>query len=1082
MRAFLCAVFVCSMLVRGLEAREPLAPAPFRGWERAFHLSNDAMEIVVVPEIGRLARLSAPGEENLFRFDEGLAGQVPPKAGVDWLNYGGDWMWPVHQSRWETMGWRVWPPPPLMVSATWRGEAWREADGTGVVSLVKDFGEPLFIQVERRFLLPPGDGNVLRVEQSIRRINASDIPVCLWQISQVQSAEQAFFGLAEDSPFEDGYKHIAFEQPDPEQLERCGEALVYRPMETGEHKLGTDGRWIAARRGAHALIQWAEGGDTGGGFPDGGCAVVMYSNAGLGYTEIETQSVEVDLAPGETFRNTLVYTLLEVEPDSEAREVAERLAGLAPETTLVAFSPEPAHPGDRITVRVRSDEPGGVLHWGVNGPDGGWRLPAEVYWPEGSVVGASGVAVDTPLPDPVDGVSTVELGPFNHPAQVVESLHAVVRWGDRWETRDGENYNLALTPHPDAAAIVWALEDERAVDGEFRVAVATEPEADELRLYHNGLEIAAVEGSALERNVVTDDWNHGPQDLTVRAMRDGHLSIATRRSWKLPVLPEPVDMPADFPYGATLDGEGNAVLHLPAPNARFVEVEWRTGAGARRELMAPTGDGRWTASVALPAGGVLAYRYVVDGEQAFADPWSVDVEWVSPAGRESHLPEHAWSRVGTLPAPLGDWDAPPPETWVIYELSIPDVAPPGSYTGLADRLDYMVELGVNAIEPLPVTAFPGDISWGYNPAFHMALEGSYGTPAEFAALIRAARERGIAFVFDIVLNHVDERGPLNAMHGPPEQNPFTTPFAQFNWGFPKLDQQSDAFKRYVRDTLSHWVLQWGVDGFRYDATQWIKWSGYNDWGAGWMAYVVEQADPDTFQIAENLPGEPDMVAGTELDSEWDAHFRWRMRKVLLETVIEEPAKFREILDPRNHAYQTGWQRVPYIESHDEERFVRELLHAGFGEEEAFRRHLAAAAVTLTVPGVPMLYAGQEWGETTKKVVGPNPLQWDLAAEPARAMMVEAFRELIRLRTGHRALHHDKIGILHLDEKNGTVVYRRPGVPESILVALNVSAHPATLDLRAAGRPVAEVNAAETPTDLGTVALRPGEARVFRVEP
>jgi alpha-glucosidase len=129
----------------------------------------------------------------------------------------------------------------------------------------------------------------------------------------------------------------------------------------------------------------------------------------------------------------------------------------------------------------------------------------------------------------------------------------------------------------------------------------------------------------------------------------------------------------------------------------------------------------------------------------------------------------------------------------------------------------------------------------------------------------------------------------------------------------------------------------------------------------------------------------------------------------------------------------------------------------------------------------MLYAGQEWGESTEKVVGLNLLQWDLAAQPARAALVQKFRELIHLRTGHRALHHDRMDVLRLDAATGTVVYRRPGVPESILVALNVSAYPVTLDLRDAGTPVSELHRPdEERPDLSPVRLLPGEARVFRV--
>ncbi|MCC5850924.1 MAG: hypothetical protein JJU29_22780 [Verrucomicrobia bacterium] len=1092
---FLLSFFALSLSAL-LPAQTPIAPSPYRGWDHAYHAANEALEIVVVPQTGRLAHLSAPGGENLLTFNEGLAGQAVPAEEGDWMNYGGDWFWPVHQDRWGAMGGNVWPPLRIL-DQPWRAEAWTEEDGTSVIILRRDFAAPLFLQAQRRIELPPGNRAELKIVQSVSRVYASEIPVSLWHISQIQNADKAFLARNPESAFEAGYRTIAFDEPTEEALTPTETSIIFHADRANENKIGTDGHWIAARRDRQVLLQWAEGGEVGGTYPDGGCSIVMYSNRGLGYTEIETQTVEIDLAPGETLRNTLHYRLLETDPDLSDPDLVTELAEIPPARDIITFSPANPTPEDRIEVRVRSREPGGILHWGVNGPDGGWQLPAQAYWPEGSTPGTTGVAVDTPLPDPVDGFSILHLGPFNHPEQIVNSLHAVARWGDRWESRDGENYNLTLQTHPDAANIVWAVDElPETVGDKLTLTVSTQPPADELRIYLNNREIASVEAADLNHTFDTSDWTYGPHDIRVRALREGRLSTADHRVWNIPELPEP----RNFPFGATLFGAwfgrqewlppfgdeplpmASWVVTLHAPNARFVELEWQEGDETRRTLMNPAAHGQWFLLLDFDS-DTLQYRYILDGEHRFADPWSKDVLWLTPEGEHGHRPEHAWTLEGTLPEPMPPWDRPPVETWVIYELSIPDIAPTGSYKGLENKLDYIAGLGVNAIEPLPVTTFPGDNSWGYNPAFHMGIEPSYGSPQDYADLILAARKRGIANVFDIVLNHIDANSPLHLMHGGPEENPYFMPFDSFNWGFPKLDQENEAFKRYVEDTLVHWVRQWGVDGFRYDATQWIKWSGYNDWGVSWMSYVVNKADPGVVQIAENLPSEPDMVKGTELDSEWDGHYRWRMRRVFVEgNFIGEPEKMREILDPRNHAYQQGLQRMAYIESHDEERFVRELLEAGYSREEAFRRHHAAAAITLTVPGIPMLYAGQEWGETTQKVVGLNPLQWELREEPDRAAMLEQFRELIHLRTQHRALHHDRIEILHLDNETGTAAYLRPGVPESVLVTFNVSKEMQNIPWNPQWTLSRELHREEADKVMESIDLHPGEARIFLVTP
>lgn len=1079
MTSHLIRAYACALLAAALPllAREPMDPRPAMGWESAFVLENEALRVTVVPAVGRITFLGPLQGDNLLTWNEVLAGRPLPAEEGDWMNHGGDWMWAVHQDSWETMGGPVWPPLRMM-DQPWRAEAWREEDGTQVVVLRRDLPAPVFVQLQRRIVLPPGPSAELRVEQSASRIYASPVPVSLWQISQIDRADTVLIGRRADSRFQDGFLHIGFEAPPESALTPLESALAVNPSALTESKLGSDAHWIAGRRGDRLLLIRTEGGDVGGAFPDGGASVVMYSNAGLGYTEIETQSVEISLAPGETFRNTVQYSLFTVDPSASAEALAEIVLARLPDRDVIDFYPGTAHPEDTVEVRIRGYESGGILHWGVNGPDGGWQLPHEVYWPGGSTPGDSGVAVDTPIPAPVDGVSVVRLGPFNDPAQVVTSLHVVARWGDRWESRDGENFNLELVPHPDAAELLWTGDTPEQIAPLETVGVMTEPPAADLRLFVNGQPAGMSDSGALGITFDTADWSYGPHTFTARAVHEGRLSVSHRVVWNIPELTH--SNAAGLPLGATRVDDGWEV-YLHAPAARFVELEWKDPEDrVRRELMHSAPGGFWVFRVGTEA-DTLQYRFVLDGERRYADPWSRDLLWLTPEGRHGRLAEHAWTLAGTLPPPMPPWNRPPMETWVIYELSIPDVAPPGSYAGLKAKLDYIAGLGINAIEPLPVTTFPGDNSWGYNPAFHMGVERSYGTPQDYADLILAARERGIANVFDIVLNHLDANAPLHSMHGGPETNPYFKLFEGFNWGFPKFDQESPYFKQYVKDTLEHWIHQWGVDGFRYDATQWIQWSGYNDWGVSWMAYVVNNADPGVVQIAENLPSEPNMVKGTALDSEWDGHFRWRMRRVFVEgNFFGEPEKMFEILDPRNHAYQNGWQRMQYIESHDEERFVRELLEAGFSREETFRRHVAAAAVTLTVPGIPMLYAGQEWGEMTPKFVGLNPLQWELREEPGRAEMVEKFRELIHLRTRHRALHHDRIDFLHLDDETGTMAYVRPGVPESVLVAFNISHETETVSLPGHWRIEAELMRDSSEVSFDALELLPGEARVFRV--
>ena len=1043
-------LFLGGVSAVGVSAREDSARFSYQGWNGALRASNDVLEIVVLPQTGRLIHLSAPGKENFLTFNASLVGQLPPVEEGDWLNYGGDWMWVVHQDRWEAMGGNRWPPLRVLDRAHWSSEVEIDEKGTTHIRLRREVGAPVFVSIERHFELPAGDLAELTVHQSILRIQTSEIPVTLWQICQVKDAEQVMISASQDDVDGKGFTRIGFDSVGEDVLYECEEALVYHPKAGAEHKIGTQGDWIAARKQDQALLIWAEGGRGAGEQPDNGSTVVFYSNAGLGYSEIETQSEEVALAPGEFLQNTVQYRLVDVEKDVEVCKVVQKLNLIPPPKEPVSFRPQSPHPEDRIRIRVRTDEDGGVLLWGVNASEGNWELPDPMYWPEGTVIASKGKAVETPLPDSEKGYAVLEIGPFNLPEQVVTSVHWVVRGGPRRESLESQEYTLELVPQPDASEIQWIFPAEPLEKGTVNVEVGSVPAADEIRLYLEQREVAQVEGDTLVETFDAGPWSIGPHDLKVRAIRKGHVSTDTKRIWKLPLLKTRDPLPEETPYGASLTEAGHWRVYVFDAEAKFMEIEWQAdGQEPHRELMQKTLDGHWVSELLFTAQDHFSYRFHLNGERHFADPWSKDVRWLPAAGESSESAEDAWTLVGYLPESPGEWTAPDPARWVLYEVHIPDIQPPGSFRELVETLDYMESLGVNALSPLGITTLFGDKSWGEPPVYPMAVERRYGSPEDFAVFIQEARERGIAFVADLGLNRIDVNAPF---HGIP----------------------------YLQDILEYWATFWRVDGFRYDAIPWVNGSEDQEGGIRWMSEVVNQANPDIIQLLAISPPEPDWVMGSEVDGELDGTFRWRMRKILVEGEIEEPEKIREILDPRNHAYQSGFQRVPYIESHAEMRFVRELLQKGYSAGEAFIRHEAAAAVMLTVPGIPMVYAGQEWGEMTSNEMGPPPLQWQLREQQARAELLRKFRELIHLRVDHPALHTDRIDVLHVDAENGTFAYLRPGVPESILVAVNVSKQGIVLELDVSGEVEAELFRRESPVHLNKLTLRPGQARIFRI--
>ncbi|NCC51177.1 MAG: DUF3459 domain-containing protein [Spartobacteria bacterium] len=728
--------------------------------------------------------------------------------------------------------------------------------------------------------------------------------------------------------------------------------------------------------------------------------------------------------------------------------------------TLARIAVEPAAPhlNDRVTVRVKRSRPGGELRWGVNAEHGQWKPPHPGYFPPGSMPSDDGLAVDSPLSAPdTNGISTLVLGPFNNPAQVVTSLHMAVHWGKDWDTDNGRNYNTALSLVDAQATGVLLTEPrpDQTVTNQLNIAfdnTAGRPAT----LWIDGEPVITLLDPPWECARHVPALAYGPHTLTVQQQVNGATALDSLTFWRVPARHhEP--MPADIPQGASVTADGQTAFVLYAPGKHVVSLlgsfnEWNP----LTDPMHCDQTGYWWLIKDLPPGR-HRYQYLVDGSILIADPYSMDVDWLDEDGEETYEPELAQSVIDTTLPPYTwhdeDFVRPPLNELVIYELFIEDLCPGQGFTGVIARLDYIRDMGFNAIEPLPVIEFSGRGGWGYNPAYHLAPEGSYGTPDELRRLVDAAHQRGIAVIHDAVFNHMCGSAPLYRLYGADYDNsPYFYLFTGENWGMPDIDQESEVSKRYFADVIRHWIEAYHFDGFRYDATRWVGWQGYNDWGASWFAYAGRMADTGVYHIAEHLPTDPDLMNQTEMDAGWHAHYRWRIRDMLVNAKIDAN-EFRTIMNPLQSGFSNALQRIAYTESHDEERMMFDLHTHGWNDTEAQTRAISSIALTLTSPGIPMIYAGQEFGEDAKKYVGPNPLQWDYLEDPSRRTLHDAMTRLVRLRTSHPALTGQAIRLIEVNQQSDVAVYERYAPEGSVVVACNFGrtprAHMLTLPFKSA---------------------------------
>ncbi len=311
----------------------PILPIEAGGWTNALRLANTNLELIVSPALGRITSLRFRNSENLLRFDAAFAGFQPEKKQAEWVNAGGEWLWPMAQSAWPRIAEADWPPPPVLADAAWSATAWTAADGSLNCMLTRQYGRPLYLKASRLIRLDP-EKPVFSIRQRIERTRTSDAPVSLWNIFQIAGARMVCFPTDEDSAWDGGFRPIMFAPPPSEQWARCDGIIIYRSI-AGEHKFCSDSKraWIAACRDDAWIAVKVQNESVAGFYPDGGCVLEMYSNAGLGYTEIETLSPEVTLDAGGSLQNEIIVRCLAPIESSDACDTAKALRSVfEPET------------------------------------------------------------------------------------------------------------------------------------------------------------------------------------------------------------------------------------------------------------------------------------------------------------------------------------------------------------------------------------------------------------------------------------------------------------------------------------------------------------------------------------------------------------------------------------------------------------------------------------------------------------------------------------------------------------------------------------------------------------------------------
>ncbi|NBC58221.1 MAG: T9SS type A sorting domain-containing protein [Bacteroidetes bacterium] len=612
-----------------------------------------------------------------------------------------------------------------------------------------------------------------------------------------------------------------------------------------------------------------------------------------------------------------------------------------------------------------------------------------------------------------------------------------------------------------------SLDDVNIVDqGNSLTISATTSLAANFELFANGTSID-TQNNTTSYNFNYTVNNDAAFELVATEPNTSEVQTAEFNVITTPVVnnaPVPAGMQDGINYDINNPDEITLVLY--APNKNFVHVignfdnnDWNL---SNNYLMNrdPSNDRFWITINGLnnhPSNNFL-FQYVVDAEINVADPYS---ELVLDPFNDPFIDNTVFPNIPAYPEdkttelitwvrlnqPEYQWQVPnfqrpDQDELVVYELLIRDFDAAHTFNSVVNRLDYLEDLGINAIELMPVNEFDGNISWGYNPALHGALDKYYGTPEDFKNFVDECHLRGIAVILDVVYNHATGQNPYYRMWNDcngctvgqaTNDNPFfnvndpNTSFSFFN----DMDHESTDMEEYMDRMNLYWLEEYNIDGYRFDFTKGFT-NVVGD-GGGFdasrinnlnrMYDVIRAADPTAYVILEHFapnseetqlinhrlttdPNEPGMQV-------W-GNFNFTYNQA---TMGYDNSDF-SFIKYQNRGWSTP-SNMSYMESHDEERLMYKNLEFGNSSgsyditnlNTGLERLEIAGAFFFPIPGPKMLWQFGELGYDFSINYCPNgtidnscrtapkPIPWGLNynTNPNRTQVYDTWSKLINLK-------------------------------------------------------------------------------------
>lgn len=496
--------------------------------------------------------------------------------------------------------------------------------------------------------------------------------------------------------------------------------------------------------------------------------------------------------------------------------------------------------------------------------------------------------------------------------------------------------------------------------------------------------------------------------------------------------------------GITVISDDSLAFVLFAPKKQTVHLigDFNNWTVSDSYKMKKDGDRFWIKIGNLQKGKEYICQYLIDNSIRIADPYTSKVSdpdndrYISnnvypnliqyPTGKTSDIA----MVVNTAPASyswkVNTFKVDKPYNMVIYEILIRDFTEEGTIKAVEEKISYLKNLGVNAVELMPFNEFEGNNSWGYNPSFYFATDKAYGTPNDYKAFIDACHSNGIAVIMDMVLNHSYGQSPMVRMYQGSDKNPTadnpwynkTSPNSSYSWGY-DFNHESEYTKAFVDSVCAYWMKEYKVDGFRFDFTKGFT----NTKGDGWskddsritilkrMASEIWKRKSDAIVIFEHLTANDEEKILADYGIKLWGNMNYNFNEVTMGWGAESGDNGLKGDVSWASYKKREWSKpnlVAYMESHDEERimFKNNSYGKSYGDYNVknlatgLKRTEAAAVILMSLPGPKMIWQFGELGydeELNNDRLGEKPPHWEYYDVPARKNLYDVFAKINKLR-------------------------------------------------------------------------------------